>query len=225
MREIEPYRTIKTWNDLIELEKEIGEDNNAWVFRGESCHRRPETTLRRVCTEFQIGPDDAAKLEARFVHDFRRNYEIFALPKSPGSDDIIQWLAIMRHFRVPTRLLDFTYSLFIAAFFALERAKVSDKDQFACVWAVSKTWLNQQSFRLMCTIGGISLCESWGKRDGIAFEQIFRERNPPEKIVFPVNPYTFNHRLHAQQGLFLCPGDVSVPFQDNLLEMQAASSS
>ena len=38
----------------------------------------------------------------------------------------------------------------------------------------------------------------------------------PKPFVALVNPFRQNERLTAQQGLFLCPGDVSQPFMDNL---------
>ena len=38
----------------------------------------------------------------------------------------------------------------------------------------------------------------------------------PISFVYPVNPFRLNERLIIQQGVFLCPGDVSIPFEDNL---------
>jgi len=37
-----------------------------------------------------------------------------------------------------------------------------------------------------------------------------------KKFVYPENPFHLNERLIVQRGLFLCPGDVSVPFVQNL---------
>ena len=49
----------------------------------------------------------------------------------PEWEDDFQWLALMQHHGAPTRLLDFTWSPYVAAFLALERA-VDD----AAVWAI-----------------------------------------------------------------------------------------
>jgi hypothetical protein len=42
------------------------------------------------------------------------------------------------------------------------------------------------------------------------------ENKAPQKFVFTENAFHLNSRLTVQQGIFLCPGDVSVPFVDNL---------
>jgi len=35
-------------------------------------------------------------------------------------------------------------------------------------------------------------------------------------FVLPMNPHNLNERLIIQQGVFLCPGDISQEFEDNL---------
>lgn len=60
-------------------------------------------------------------IEHKIVRDFQRRAHHHAdhLPK-PG--DQMEWLALMQHHGAPTRLLDWTYSFFVALFFAIERA-------------------------------------------------------------------------------------------------------
>ena len=41
----------------------------------------------------------------------------------------------------------------------------------------------------------------------------------PKKFVFIENPYKVNERLDVQQGVLLCPGDLTVSFMDNLKAM------
>jgi hypothetical protein len=43
-------------------------------------------------------------------------------------------------------------------------------------------------------------------------------------FVIPVNPFMLNERLVIQQGLFLCAGDISIPFEDNLAMLQQNDS-
>ena len=52
-------------------------------------------------------------------------------------------------------------------------------------------------------------------RDGASFEAVFSP-DKPLKFVYPVNPVRLNQRLIIQQGVFLCPADVKVSFEENL---------
>lgn len=56
----------------------------------------------------------------------------------PNKDDPLGWLFLMQHYRLPTRLLDWSQSPLVALYFALEKPDDSD----AAVWALSPTYLN-----------------------------------------------------------------------------------
>lgn len=57
----------------------------------------------------------------------------------PSSSDPLGWLFLMQHYRLPTRLLDWSQSPLVALYFALEGPDDSD----AAVWALSPTRLNE----------------------------------------------------------------------------------
>lgn len=61
--------------------------------------------------------------------------------RCPDEDDIAGWLSLMQHYRLPTRLLDWSFSPLIAAYFAVAGSNDGDKD--ACIWALAPSMLNE----------------------------------------------------------------------------------
>jgi len=59
----------------------------------------------------------------------------------PQEDDLAGWLSLMQHYRLPTRLLDWSFSPLVAAYFAV--AGSADASEDACVWALAPSILNE----------------------------------------------------------------------------------
>lgn len=93
----------------------------AWVFRGHSdAAWHIESTIARYCRNHDKNISkswlDGRELES--VRKFQKAGHHF-LTHLPKDDDMLGWLAVMRHYGAPTRLLDFTYSPITALFFAV----------------------------------------------------------------------------------------------------------
>ena len=149
--------------------------------------------------------------------DFWRYYDLHSIAPPPADDDTLAWLSLMRHYGTPTRLTDFTRSLFIAAYFALEHATGE-----SAIRAISKTWLTKRTHDLICKMNDKTLLEDWGNRVGNAFDRIFF-RSPPQRFVSAASPAKMHERLAIQQSIFLCPGDVTASFLDNLRGMEGSA--
>jgi hypothetical protein len=138
-----------------------------------------------------------AEQEERIVRIFKRKAHLF-LDHIPDETDAFQWLALMQHHGAPTRLLDFTWSPFVAAFFALERASGD-----AAVWALSipLIWKAKHKFpgtKRLVTEEELSL-----RKPG-NYERFFLRNVVP--FVVTGEPMVMNQRLVAQAGTFVVPG-------------------
>src|SRR5262245_185828 len=157
-------RKIETWHDVTQRFDEFFATGKQWAFRGHtSCTWSLRTTFERALLDIGhpnplTATDDdlrallktglfgknAALLEQRLVDEFRRRYHHYSLD-APGAEPL-EWYATMRHHGAPVRLLDFSYSLFVGLFFALEDA------QGSCdVWAVDTDWVAQIADRARAT--------------------------------------------------------------------------
>lgn len=77
------------------------------------------------------------EIESGLIRRFQRqchHYEI----RVPQRNKIVEWLALMRHHGAPSRLLDWTYSFYVALFFALK-----DAEKICAVWALEKYSLKE----------------------------------------------------------------------------------
>ena len=72
------------------------------------------------------------------IRRFKRQYHLYS-SASPDFDDHVEWLAIMQHHGAPTRLLDITYSPYVALYFALEGYVAGEE---AAVWCIDQKWLD-----------------------------------------------------------------------------------
>src|SRR5262245_20492426 len=73
----------------------------------------------------------AADLEAGLIRKFQRQCHHY-MQDTPREDDVLEWLALMRHYGAPTRMLDWTWSFFVALFFAIQYA-----DSTSAVWGLN----------------------------------------------------------------------------------------
>lgn len=113
-------RVIRSWADLAALREQY---RNGWVFRGEGDphHEKLVPKAGRVslargsAREVPHNTED----EVRALAEFKRMARPY-LSSAPGSE--MEWLALAQHHGLPTRLLDWTRSLYVATFFAVETA-------------------------------------------------------------------------------------------------------
>src|SRR5262249_48890851 len=133
--QVTPYevREFRSWNALLDYQR--ARRWNGWAFRGQGSEAWTLcSSLERVVVG-RFGRRRAVldECEVRLTRRFQRQAHRF-LHVPPRYNDRLEWLATMQHHGAPTRLLDWTYSFYVAALFALESCNLDDR---CAIWALS----------------------------------------------------------------------------------------
>jgi hypothetical protein len=123
-------RTPATWTGLLEAlfaeswNPTLGRFRSSFAFRGQGL---ASETLASGLLRLAAGRPGVARLELHLLRNFRK----YAHGQT-GSDSIWNWLALGQHRGLPTRLLDWTYSPFVALHFATADPALMNQDGVVC---------------------------------------------------------------------------------------------
>ena len=203
-------RVVTDWEALMEARAGFDE---AWLFRGQPSAWPLVTTLERACALFDVPPTAMPAVEDQMIREFRRRYA--GRHRGLTLSDTLFCMALMQHHGAPTRLLDFTYSFYVAAYFALEPF-----GDAPTIWCLNGRWSRA---RAAAIAGEAPIAERERRRDETSFRALFMNRSR-RRFVLPENPFPLHRRLIIQQGVFVCPADVSASFLENLDPGEAEAS-
>ncbi len=205
--------TLSSWRSIGDYRKEF--EGGKYVFRGQrQADWKLRTSLERAAEHFPGKLRDPAVAEERLRREFRRRLHHY-VRDIPERKDKLEWFALMQHHGAPTRLLDFTYSVYVAVYFAVEHA-----DHDCAVWAINTTWSLDRSKELVPdTEGRDYLTGLIDEQISEDFDKVFMG-TPPIPLACAVNPFRLNERLTVQNGVFMCPGDISKGFEANLCTLR-----
>jgi hypothetical protein len=121
----------------------------------------------------------------------------------------------MQHFGAPTRFLDFTESIYVAAFFTVEDVE-HKKDSF--IWCINEMMIRDS----------MAPRENYNPPDGNnkeaqyeAMREIARNclssMDSKESKFLILDPREKNERISRQQGLFVCPLNISDSIENILI--------
>jgi len=201
------YTTISL-NDWESYRQFLDSLSGNWVFRGQAdAGWELQNAIER--TDFVgLHPN----IEQEFVAEFQRGARNY-LTRDQIPEHLIEWLALMQHHGAPTRLLDFTKSPFIAAYFAFEICSATESNTIA-IWAINIHYLKARSLAAFSAHYNEDLLKSGQLIHEQLFEKIFYENRC--RLVFPVEPFRMNRRYSLQQSIFVSTGIASVPFMEQL---------
>ena len=171
---------IADWHHFSQEVKDLG--YKSWIFRGHSSvDRKLECSLWRALKELPV-PESSYVVREKDVLKTFKSCAHHYLNQLPGEDEILEWWSLMQHYGAPTRLLDWTYSPYTAAFFALEMAVERD----SCVYGLY-----------------IANVKKHNKQNGIKeleYDYLAKRKHAPFVGLF--SPRLKNQRLISQQGVF-----------------------
>lgn len=187
-----------------------------WAFRGQSDKNWDlSTKFEREARKYQSLSPHSNWFENRehyILQDFQRRAHHY-VDKLPQQENYIEWLSLLQHYGGPTRLLDFTYSFYIALFFAVESSSFD-----SAIWAVNINKL----IKKLSKINDFDLIKMKRTYEGIIdqnnhwAEAVIEDRRHKKDIVYIVEPFQQHERISIQQGLFLFPGNIQKSFEHNI---------
>lgn len=228
MLEIEAVADGKTAQSATEVFEILGHrfQRGRWAFRGHSDARwglRP--SLERMAA-----PGDQLQDAVNYVRtEFQRRSHHYHV-ELPGREHTLEWLALMQHHGAPTRLLDWTESAYVAAFFST--VTHAPPGQSPAIWAIDLDALHNRAIEMIKPFypkadGPLTFIDLNRLSYYPTFDAVFM--NPQADVpgvIVPVKPYRMNERLSIQQGIFLCPSTLRMGFQAILNHMlQSANES
>jgi hypothetical protein len=200
-----------TWGNFVEYVSNLIQTKDMWIFRGQA---NEDWELSTSIQRSDIKPENRLKFEEQMIDQLKRRIQ-FYLPNELYPTNVIEWLALMQHYGANTRLLDWTKSPYIAAFFAM----IDCKEKNSCVWALNVSKLSQIIVDKYPEIFKKIIDEDIKKQNKIYDGMEIKINIEDERImlqfselkfdmVFPVYPYKLNERINNQQGMFITQGNI-----------------
>ncbi len=210
-------------DSLVSTLSNLCSSESNWVFRGQQHDWCLESPLKRHT------PSSWREAEKRVLSIFQRRAHLHT--PTPDKGQTLEWLALMRHHDAPTRLLDWTRSPYVAAFFAVADATPKDEP---VIWAVDAMKLNCRAIEILRKRNPAMYLEDGpilqkSSRVSLSSPEFFEssfmsEGTEDEPVIAPVEPFAMNERIAIQQGVFLCPTTLSLPFESVLTRMLKQST-
>jgi hypothetical protein len=189
-----------------------------WLFRGQSrCYGHLVPSIDRDSRR-DLSRAQKLALERSSIDIFRSSVRFFAHPGEQGAltDDVVA-LLVLRHYHVPTRILDWSQSPWVAAYFAAQGDDAEDGE----LWTFDEPLYEHK---------GANQWKRWpetttdGKGDPSRFAArltAFTMKDPPDWFICIFYPSGF-HRQNAQLGAYSMTARFARPHDEHIAELLEA---
>jgi len=152
-------------------------------------------------------------IEEVFIAEYKKAIRSF--PDYRGTPETtLEWLSLLQQHGTPTRLIDFTHSPYIAAYFAFQEES-SDSSEPVAIWCVNRIRFYQAALYYLKKDFDVS---AYIDRRYLFSESTFEElfRKSQLDCVMPFDPANANQRQLIQQSVFLAAMNPEKRFIDQL---------
>jgi hypothetical protein len=186
-------QVVGTWGDFVRLAEESLTRTptptpllQPVLYRGQASSAYGlEPSLLRVARNAKLEIPHLKSVENAALRDFQQQAHTFVPPALLSATvDAIDWWMLMQHYGAPTRLLDWTLSPYVAAYFAVR----DNWDKEGTVWWVNAMILGHRTAHLA------------DPKSGELTREVLDTCTAP--TIFPLDAKLLNERMIAQQGLF-----------------------
>ena len=207
---------VNDWQDFVHVVEELaprgaggegmlfrGQPNAGWPLIPRIARNRPPT----------LSTDSLLEIERRLTRAFLHRAHTYLPPAlaSIGSDGVRVW-TIMQHYGAPTRLLDWTASPYVAAYFAV-RDLLAVGDPPGAIWYFNIRYM-QEGAQHQWGDNYLRLEHFWGHPGADALAR---------KGAIPMTLEKAMDRMSSQLAQFTIAGDPSADHWASITEAQAAS--
>ena len=213
---------LENWDDIFKLYNRF---LMAFVFRGHGCAEWTiSSSLERMAKRFHPKQSVNATngYEEENLKEFKWKYPSYEKNHIPQDDEVIEWLSIMQHYGASTRFVDFSNSLYVALFMAMD-SLMENKD--SAIWCLNHLVCREMFF---CDKKDLRRkCKSKDDMDFLIYKYAnltlldLSNHSPREypKGLYLVKPHLVNERILRQQGLFAIQSDLNSTFEENFFSI------
>ncbi|HUU59250.1 MAG TPA: FRG domain-containing protein [Phycisphaerae bacterium] len=215
---------IRCWDEFLRiiephLEKCRQNKRMDYLYRGqEPPAKDSKWTLKPSllrCFPDNTAPDEMRTRQMRTLEDeafrtFKAKAHLFPVPGIPWESPNcpIDWWPFMQHYRVPTRLLDWTFSPYVGLYFAVRNLYENDGE----LWFFDKEVLKAPFEKAH---NGQTPTE-WLEQP---FEASMARKASEGPRIYGLFSFKHTERLHAQQGAFTLCNDITLDHDKAIEEL------